>query len=298
MMGENQKEYQYLPIIATTLIYISYYYLYVIDFISGNFFMNVLLVMNVMFIWFLLKIRRRSIAKRAYVFSLILSVLILLYESPLIILDEYHYFVTRYDTPEELIEGSGIFTIPVLVDEIGYVENEQLLRDSYKNNQQKFYEITPVDNYLCYQSKNEAFFEWIGLKEDYFTQMSINVKAYLKTSNPEIDEFLARDAKGNSAGLALVLSSFAEQRKFRNKQKIGVTGAIKKNGKAQKVGSIKEKVQIASEYGLTHIILPIENLAEANKVKKSLELPIEIIGVKDVDEAMQRINEINANQKK
>jgi predicted ATP-dependent protease len=72
-----------------------------------------------------------------------------------------------------------------------------------------------------------------------------------------------------------------------------VTGAISKTGEVKKVGGIKEKIQITNEDEFTHMIIPIANLTEANEVKERLNLTIEIIGVRDVDEAIQIIRGLN-----
>lgn len=294
MKMEFKKKYQYFPFVGTILVYLTELNLYLIDFISGFFFVNVLLLMSILSLMFLLIIRKAAISKRAFVFSVILALLLLIYEMPLILIDNHQYFVSSYNAPEELVEGSGIFLLSINFAVIGFVENEQVLRESYINNHTKFYEIIPITNRKRYREKNLAIFESVGIFKDEFDQMSENVRAYLKTSNKSIDEFLARDgSSGSSAGLALVLSSLAEQGEFQNDMLIGVTGAISNTGKVEEVGVIKEKVQIANENGFSHMIIPIANLSEAKEVRKKLNLPIEIIGVQDVNEAIQLIKELN-----
>ncbi len=293
MKIESQIMPKNFPFLATVLVYLSELYLYLIDFISAFYFFTILLLTNILFLIFLLMIRRTTLLKRTFVFSVILSLLLLLYEMPLISLEKYQYSVTRYGPPEELVKGSGIFILSVKVDTIGGVENEQVLRKSYVDRQINFYEIIPITNYIRYNSKNVAIIKLLGLYKDEFKQMSENVTAYLKTSNPAIDEFLARDgSSGDSAGLALVLSSIAEQGKLQNEMSIAVTGAFSETGKVEKVGFIKEKMQIANEDGFSHMMIPFANLAEANEVKKMLHLPIVLIGVRNVDEAIQLIKEL------
>jgi len=296
MKIESNKSQQNFPFIATAFVYTTGLYLYLLDFISGFFFVFVLLLMSVLLIVFLVIIKNTSLTKREFVISIILSLLLLIYETPIILVDNRHYFVSHYSEPEELIKDSRIFTLSVKVDEIGYVENEQVLRDSYIYRQIKFYEIIPATNVIRYSSKNLAIFELVGLVNNDFEQMSVNVKSYLKTNtaHPAIEEFLARDKSGgSSAGLALVISSLVEQGKLQNDVPIGVTGAISKTGKVTKVGSIKEKMLISNEHRFSHMIIPLANLNEAIDLNKTLNLPIEIIGVRDVDEAVEIINELN-----
>ena len=126
--------------------------------------------------------------------------------------------------------------------------------------------------------------------------MSENVAVNTKTRNESIDEFLAREnSSGSSAGLALVLSSFSEKGVCQNYRLIGVTRAINKTGKVTEVGNIEEKIQIANENGFSYVILLYANLSEAKEVKKTLNLPIKIKGVRNVDEAIQFIKELNKN---
>ncbi|QUG41872.1 hypothetical protein KD050_00775 [Psychrobacillus sp. INOP01] len=198
--------------------------------------------------------------------------------------------ISSYVPPEELIKNSGIFLLPVYSIELKQEEvlDEQAFRDS--NSHLIIFDIKQATNLHRYAGKTSIIFKLIGinLEEDYFHQMSVNVKSYLNTSNPAIDEFLSRsNSGGNSAGLALVLSSIIEQEKLKNNMPIGVTGAISKSGKVKKVISIKEKILSANKIGLSYIILPIGNLEEGNDVVKSFNLTIEVIGVRNVDDAIQ-----------
>lgn len=218
---------------------------------------------------------------------------------PLILADNYQYLVIIPSAPEELINGSGIFILSIQTLQVattGPVEDEQTVRESYNNNHIRFFDIIQVKNHLRYSSKNMLLFETLGLSQNEFEQMSENVAVNTKTRNESIDEFLVREnSSGSSAGLALVLSSFYEKGVFQNYRLIGVTGAIDKNGKVTEVGGIKEKIQIANENGYSYIILPIANLAEAKEAKKTLNLQIEIEGVRNVDEAIQFIKDLNKN---
>lgn len=296
MKIEFNKSQQNFPFIATAFVYTTELYLYLLDFISGFFFVFVLLLMSVLLIVFLLIIKKTSLTKREFVISIILSLLLLIYETPIILVDNRHYFVSHYSPPEELISESKIYTLPVIVAEVGYFENEKILRENYINSRTQFYEIIPISNRTRYTSKNTLVLDLIGIYKDDFEQMSVNVKTYLKTStaHPAIEKFLARDKSGgSSAGLALVLSSLVAKEKLQNDVPIGVTGAISKTGKVTEVGSIKEKMLISNEQRFSHMIIPLANLNEAIDLNKTLNLPIEIIGVRNVDEAVRIINELN-----
>lgn len=215
---------------------------------------------------------------------------------PLNLVDNNQYLVTFPNAPEELIKGSGIFILSIQTHQVATTDTEQTVRENYINSHFRFFDIIPIKNHDRYSSKTYYFLESLGLTQNEFEQMSENVAVNTKTRNESIDEFLAREnSSGSSAGLALVLSSLSEQEVFQNYRLIGVTGAINKNGKVTEVGGIKEKIQIANENGFSYIILPIANLSEAKEAKKTLNLQIEIVGVRDIDEAIQFIKELNKN---
>lgn len=295
----TEKTYYNFPIVGTLLVYLTELYLYLINFISGSFFVVVLLSMIILSLMYLLITIKLVIPKLPFIFSVIFSVIISIYEIPLILIDNYQYVVIIPSAPEELIHGSGIFILSIKTLQVastGSVENEQTVRESYNHNHIRFFDIIQVKNHMLYSSKNKQIFEALGLIQTEFEQMSENVEVNIKTSNKSIDEFLAREnSSGSSAGLALVLSSLSEQGLFQNYRLIGVTGAITKNGKVTEVGGIEEKIQIANENGFSYVILPYANLSEAKEVKKTLNLPIKIVGVRDVDEAIHFIKELNKN---
>ncbi|ALC90968.1 hypothetical protein AM500_15130 [Bacillus sp. FJAT-18017] len=295
MRSEFEEKYENLPFAVTILVYLNELYFYFMGFISGSHLICVLFLMSVVFIIFLFFIRKIRISKHIFVFSAVVSFLLLIYEFPIVLLDELQYIVTGYHEPEEIIKGTGIFLLGVSVVQMGDVENEQEVREMFTHNQKEtYYEIIPVTNPERYKSKNLAVFEFIGIRKHAFEQMSENVSAYLKTRKPVIDEFLSREnSTGDSAGLGLVLSSILAQKEIHNDVPIGITGAITKTGKVEYVGHIEEKVRIASENKFTHVIIPYSNLTEANEIKDKLNLSIKIIGVRNVDEAVKITKEIN-----
>lgn len=281
------------PIKAMFFVYFIELYLYLINVISGFFFVNVLLVMVLLFSLFTLSVRKLTFPKSPFVFSIITSLLLMFYEMPLILIDDHQYIVTSPAAPEELIQGSGIFLLGVNETTVGSVDNEQVLRKTYHSKVDLF-DIKSIKNHERYYSKNIAILETIFVHKGMFEQMAENVRSYLNASNDSIDEFLSRDASGgNSAGLALALSGLSKKGEYNNNLQFGVTGAINDSGKVMEIGLVKEKVWIANESGLPYIILPIENLSEAQDIKKILNLKIEIIGVHNVEEAVQIIEELN-----
>lgn len=234
--------------------------------------------------------------KHIFLFSFIASFLLLIYEVPLISMEGNRYVVSSYHPPEELVKSSGIYVLGVNTTEVLLEEGLEEQDFLELNSHSMIFDINQVTNIHRYANKTIALIQLIGinLEVDYVHQMSMNVNAYLSTGNIAIDEFLSRNnVNGNSAGLALVLSSLIEQEEVKNVKTIGVTGAISKTGEVIEIGQVKEKVLSANKINLPYIILPLGNLEEGNEVVESLNLPIEVIGVQTVNDAIQKINELN-----
>ena len=293
---ETANKYQLLPFLMTIFVYFAELYLFLLDYISSFFFWTILVLHVILWPLFLFWIRKTHISKRVFLFSFIASLFLMSYEYPIMFTLDNHYLVSSYVPPEELIKESGIYLLAVTTSEIKQKEvlDEKAFRDLYSH--QIILDIKQASNFDLYEGKTIATLKFFGinLDNDYFQQMSVNVKTYLKNTSSTVDDFLARsNAGGNSAGLALVLSSLIEQEKLKNNQLIGVTGAISKTGETIEIIQVEEKILSAHKIDLSYIILPMGNLEEGNDVVKSFNLPIEVIGVKSVDDAIQKINELN-----
>lgn len=296
MKFEVVQTYSKVPFLYLFFVYLFELILFLVESISGSTFVLLLFLNFTFLLVFIFAIWRTSLSKLAFILPTLLSAVLFIYELPLIVLDDYHFSISAYDEPEELISGTGIFTLSVKVYHVDHVENELAYQNSVTT-QDEIYNVIPITNLIRYRSKNSEILEMLGIYKDRFKKMPEIVNAYLKTSNPSFDEYFAREKSyGDSSGLSLVLSSLISQGKFENNRSIAVTGAIDKTGKVRKVGYINEKVQIANEFGLPYIIMPTENITEAKKIKQSLNLPIEIIGVRNVNEAILRVKELNNSE--
>ena len=105
----TEKTYYNFPFVGTLLVYLTELYLYLINFISGSFFVGVLLSMIILSLMYLIITIKLVIPKSPFIFSVIFSVIISIYELPIILIDNYQYVVSIPSAPEELINGSGIF---------------------------------------------------------------------------------------------------------------------------------------------------------------------------------------------
>ena len=287
-----------IPFAMTIFVYFAELYLFLLDYISSFYFWSMLVLLVLVWPLFLFGIRKTQISKHILLFSFIASLFLLFYEFPIMFTEGNYYLIFSYEPPEELIKNTGIYLLPVHSTDIEVIEDEVLDEEAFResNNHILIFDIVKATNIDRYASKTIETFKLVGLnlEFDYFKQMSVNVKAYLNSSNPSIEEYFSRrNLNGNSAGLALVLTSLIDQGEFKNDIPIGVTGAISKSGKAIEIGLTKEKILSANKFGFSHIILPIGNLDEAHGVVTSFNLPIEVIGVDNVEDAIEQINKLN-----
>ncbi|WP_168193793.1 S16 family serine protease [Lysinibacillus sp. SGAir0095] len=173
------------------------------------------------------------------------------------------------------------------------MDDESLIRNSLKQGERDFIDLYKLNNKIRYESKNTEILQWLRIQKDEFSVMKENVKLYLGNIG-NIAGFLKReDLTGDSAGLGLVLTELIAQGKLENHITFGVTGAINSTGDVREIGMVKEKILIAEKMGFPYIIIPTDNLEDANEIKKKEKLTIEIIDVKNVDEAIRLVGKLN-----
>ncbi len=281
------------------ILYLTEMYYYLFNLIDSLVFVFLLFI-NIIFLLICnLKIWRISLLQRPIIISLSLSLFLFAYDSPLLLLDNYQYAITSYSEPEEIIEETEIYSLAILDIYISYIEDEQELLKSVEADP-KSYEVIEITNRHRYKNKNSEVFEMLGISfKNDFEKMSKIVTDYLITTPPSIKQYFDREKfGGNSSGLALILSALISQGEMENNKSIAVTGAVDKTGKVKPVGYIKEKMLISVEGGFNLIIVPTENMQEAKEIKERYNLPIEVMGVNDVDEAIELIKELNRKTKK
>ncbi|AYV68720.1 hypothetical protein ABW02_23500 [Niallia circulans] len=294
LKNKSIKDYEFPPVSRLILLYLTSLIFYFFNIISGFIFVTALLFLFIFLIIHYSNLRKKSNSNRVFVMPFLLPFLIVLYEFPIIFFDEYKFLVTSFNQPEEIISGTNIYFLSVKEDTVSNIQNEKEVRNIYATNHQEIYEIVPVTNFIRYTSKNQFIYELVGLKNPEFEQYYQDISAYIGSDNTLIKEFLSRkNSQGNSAGLALVLSSYLIEQNFQNDILIGVTGSVNKSGKVEEVGYIKEKILSAERSGLTFIIVPNKNIIEANEIKDDLNLSINIIGVSKIDEAIQLIEDLH-----
>lgn len=224
--------------------------------------------------------------------------LLLCFEFLLIFYEGNTHRVSFYLQPESLNVNSGIYLLGVNTVDFQNMESKKSVEDLLLEQDLEFLDIHEITNLELYGSKNRKLVEWLHLKKDSVERMKENVNQYLGQEEVHINEFLNRDNNdANSAELGLVLTGLIIRGDLQNKLTFTVTGAISNTGDVLKVGSIKEKIQIAEISGFPYIIIPSENMNEAAKIQQEQNRNIQVFGVSHVDEAVQLINELNDKNK-
>ncbi|WP_225986007.1 S16 family serine protease [Psychrobacillus glaciei] len=174
------------------------------------------------------------------------------------------------------------------------MESKKSVEELLSKQNLEFLDIHEITNLELYGSKNRKILEWLHLKKNSVERMRENVNQYLGQEDVNINEFLNREhTDANSAELGLALTGLIIRGDLQNNLNFAVTGAISKTGDVLKVGSIKEKIQIADVSGFSYIIIPIENAEEVSNIQKEYSRNIQVFDVSHIDEAVKLINELN-----
>ncbi|WP_332628761.1 S16 family serine protease [Halalkalibacter flavus] len=275
-------------------VYVILGSIYYFNIINGFFFLGSLIITMVIGLIFLVIYRNNKQKRLTTVFFILFLLLFFYYEFPLLNYESHTYVVTGYEEPEELLKDSGIHILSVKLIDIHYIDNKEVIRDTYTSGDVEIYELYEMTNQDRYKSKIRESVKMVGFEKEDFHQMGENVKNYIQEDIEFINAFLQRENMiGNSAGLALALTAMIHQGILVNHIPFGVTGTIEPNGDVLEVGMIKEKMLISEQKGLPWIILPMQNVEEAERVKFQEELSIEILSVSHIDEVKEAIKQLN-----
>ena len=92
---------------------------------------------------------------------------------------------------------------------------------------------------------------------------------------------------GPSAGITMctAITSLATEKKV--KANLAMTGEITLAGKVLKIGGLKEKLIAAKRSGITNVIIPHENMGDAEEIESNILKDLEIIPVKNINEVLK-----------
>lgn len=268
--------------------------LYYLDHINGYVFLGALIGCMAIVAIPLIIFRKDKFKSHTAIWAFLLLSCFFGYEYLLLEYESNTYIAMAYREPEELVQNSGIHLLSIGINAIYYLEEEEMVRDIYEKDGIQIFELHKITNEDRYRSKNREIKRFFGLSKEPFHIMGKNVKSHIGEDITVINEFLTREnVVGDSAGLALGLSSMAHQRTLHNQIPIGVTGTLEPNGKVDQVGGILGKMIISEQNGFPYIIVPNANKAEAETIKAEQKLAIEILPVHHIDEAVKVIQELN-----
>jgi ATP-dependent Lon protease len=100
--------------------------------------------------------------------------------------------------------------------------------------------------------------------------------------------FMGVPKEGPSAGIAILTGIVSAIKKKPVRHDIAMTGEITIMGKILPVGGIQQKVRAAYDAGLQEILLPIENLKEAQSLPQYMIEALKLTPVQTIDEVLSR----------
>lgn len=295
------KSSKLLALFYSILIVVPVYGLlgnaYYVDVLNGFLFLGAILVIPIVALIFLIIFRRNKFKSLAITLVIVWGLIFYSYEIRLLGYEGNTYSADGYREPEELLDDSGIYILVVGLNDVYYLEDKEVIMDTYEKNGIQIFDVYKIKNQDRYRSKTTELKQFLGFgKEDAFQVMGKNVRNYIDEDITFINEFLSREnLEGDSAGLALGLTAMIHQGNLINELPIGVTGTLEPNGDVMQIGAMKAKMMIAEQNGFPVVIIPLANREEAEAVKVQQGLSIEILPVSHIDEAVLAIKELNTN---
>lgn len=292
-----KPKFPFISVFLLTLILITFWSAYYYNFMNGYLYVGFIMLEAIFVMILVIFFTKKPHFRKTYSVVLMILLIALVFEYRLIYQESYSHLVYGSKEPEEIVKDSGIYLLGVNTSTIYVADglDDSTIKDSYENGSgETMLHLYPYENKDRYNLKNEELLSFVGLKKSDWSEMEKNVLAFLGELPNEIKPFLnEEDNYGNSAGLALVLSSLIGKGELNNQKQIAVTGAIGPTGNVLAIGAMKEKMLISEQYGFSYIMIPEENFIKAAEVKKEQNLNIEIIAVSHIDEATNIISEMN-----
>ena len=91
---------------------------------------------------------------------------------------------------------------------------------------------------------------------------------------------------GPSAGIAMIISILSAIKNLEVNGFVGITGEMSFRGNVLAIGGLKEKILGAIREGLKIVLIPYENRKDLDKIEKNIKEQIQILTIKNVDEAI------------
>ena len=92
---------------------------------------------------------------------------------------------------------------------------------------------------------------------------------------------------GPSAGVTLITALVSALTAIPVQQSVAMTGEITLRGRVLPIGGLKEKLMAAYRAGITHVLIPKENLKDLEDVAPEVRSAIHIQPVEDVQQVLK-----------
>ncbi len=120
------------------------------------------------------------------------------------------------------------------------------------------------------------------------TDLGINAEWHRNFDVAVLATFMGVPKEGPSAGMTIAVGIVSALKKQPVRNDVAVTGEITIKGKVLPVGGIQQKVRAAYEAGVKEVILPAENLKEAQALPVYMLEAVKLTPVQTIEEALSQ----------
>lgn len=119
--------------------------------------------------------------------------------------------------------------------------------------------------------------ESLGLADDFYEKLDIHIHL------PEGS--IPKDGPSAGITMATAMASAFTKRKVRSDT--AMTGEITLSGEVLPIGGVKEKVLAADQFGITQVLLPVQNKKDLDELPESVRDKLNFVYVKNMDQVLE-----------
>ncbi len=117
----------------------------------------------------------------------------------------------------------------------------------------------------------------LGLSQSWYEDLDVAVLA----------TYMGVPKEGSSAGITIATGIVSALKKQSVRNDVAVTGEITIMGKVLAVGGIQQKIRAAYDAGVKEVLLPADNLREAQELPSYILAAIKLTPVRAIDEVLK-----------